>query len=92
MTQQTEQIDTAWSQQWYLTAPHRQINRKLAPDATASVLGDEPLELPFRIAHVRRVGAPFTACGKPAQHWPIFRLLDISEAEVICPRCANAVR
>jgi hypothetical protein len=92
MTQPIEQSDAASAQQWYLTVPHRQVNRRPAPGERSSDIDDHPLELPFGVAHVRRVGAPFIACGRHAQYWPISWLLDISEVDVICPECANAVQ
>jgi len=67
---------------WYVTASHRRTNR--APD--------EPVELPFGTAHVRRVEASETACGVPAPNWPIFWGLPVGSVEGMCGECLWVAR
>jgi hypothetical protein len=85
MTQQMEEKRNATApRQWYVTAPHRTINRD----------DGEPFEVPFGIGHVRKVGAPETACGLAALNWPILwdLDLDLADAGAMCPDCKVAAR
>jgi len=73
---------TARTRIWYVTASHRRVNRA----------GNGPFELPFGTAHVRKVGASETACGAPAQNWPIFWDLHGWSAEGMCTECRWVAR
>ena len=78
MTQRRVEPDTEGAlDRWYITAPHRQTGYR----------NGKARDLPFGVGHLRRPGAPFTACALPALNWPIFWLLDTSEAMDKCTKC-----
>lgn len=65
---------------WYLTSPH--IRR--APGVAR--------EVPFGTAHVKLLGAAFTACGQPASNWPVLWGTRLDEPEDFCPDCQWSAR
>lgn len=52
---------------------------------------DEPLEYPFGVGHLRRVGGHRTACGVPALNWPILWATHPDHVSNLCEECHRLV-
>jgi hypothetical protein len=61
---------------WYITASHRRIGRRRGP-----------IDLPFGVGHIRKVGSNVTACGLNATSWMIFWTTPVDDVENFCLDC-----
>lgn len=67
---------------WHVTASHRTVRR----------VGRRYQEMPYGPSHVRKLGAAFTACGRPALNWPLFWDLSVNDPDDMCAECRWTAR
>jgi hypothetical protein len=67
---------------WYVTAAHSVYSEQ------ADNLG----RAPFPPVHLKRLGFPQTACGRPTHTWTTFWLQDARLTAGLCADCVERVR